>query len=104
MSNQRAEKSRPPAEVRAAPAKGKAPASGPIAEANALLSRGEVGEARARLQAVVAQSGDGQQEAGREARELLARIGVDPGALLAAAGVLAVIGFALVSAILLRRP
>ena len=81
----------------------KAPASGPIAEANALLARGEVGAARARLQAVVAQSGDDQQETRREARELLGRVGVDPGALGAAAGVLAVIGFALVSAILLRR-
>ena len=104
VSNQRAEKNRPQAEAKGAPAKGaKGQPSGPIGEATALLSRGDVRGARQKLRAAVDEPGDPGQEARREARELLARIGVDPGALGAAAGVLVVIGFAVVSAILLRR-
>ena len=97
------EKIRSPGDARPAPAKGAKPA-GPLAEARALLARGDVNAARARLQALLAGStSDADQELRREARGLQAQIGVDPGALGTAALVLLVIAFAVLSAIFLRR-
>jgi hypothetical protein len=111
VAKARVEKSRPQGEPQSeaqgrSASKGKAqpPSQGPLALAKERLARGDVRGARKVLRGALEPASGLAREADKaEAKALLSRIGVDPGALSAIGGVLAVILFALVTAILLRR-
>lgn len=65
------------------------PANRAAAALATLLASGDVGEARARAQAILADAATPEEERAA-AREVFARTGLDRAALIAAAGVLAV--------------
>jgi hypothetical protein len=73
--------------------------SGPLAAALALRSKGDVRQARLRLEEI---AGGGGPDAD-QARETARALGIDPGALLGALAVGAVIALATWAGILLRR-
>ena len=106
MAKQRAERGRragDPAEQAKGPAGSKPQPQAALAPARALLARGEVGAARKLLRQLAGPGSAAPEAEQQEARELLGRLGVDRGALLAAAAVALVILFALWAGLLSRQ-